>query len=71
MALACPPKDSSLEPAGAFPGRKDTVRDAVCLYRMFLFMGLWENSVSALSAKQSGASEHWVYFKHKDSKLCK
>lgn len=43
----------------------------LCLYKMFLFMGLEENLVSALSAKQSGALEHWVYFKLMASKLCK
>lgn len=42
----------------------------LCLYKMFLFMGLQENLVSAVSAKQRGASEHWVYFKLMASKLC-
>lgn len=50
--------------------RQDLQESCLCLYRMFLFMGLQENLVSALSAKQSGASEHWVYFKLMASKLC-
>lgn len=50
--------------------RQDLQEHRLCLYRMFLFMGLQENLVSALSAKQSGVSEHWVYFKLMASKLC-